>query len=281
MGMKVVLSREYGFCHGVRVALKKLEEVIADNPERSIFSIGEIIHNKDVVSDYKKRGIEIAESIFDIGSGIGVVRAHGLPQSLIEEAKNRGLEVFDATCSYVRNISKIIEKELKDKTPVFLVGEPGHPEVIAATYDFSENVEIIDHKLFDPENFHYPSDKCAIVSQTTMSEKRFFEIVAHFIQKCNTIHVHNTICPSTRLRQSSAVETARNVDLMIILGGKNSSNTRRLYELCSEIVKSFHIERISEIDLSLFSNARSVGITAGASTPDWIVDEAINALHGI
>ncbi len=279
--MKVIVSKEYGFCHGVRIALDKLDAAIEANPGRKIFSIGEIIHNQDIICEYKKKGVIIKDSIFGIGSGVGVVRAHGLPHSVIDDAVRKGFNVIDATCVYVRNISKIIKKEIDNKVPVFFVGEPEHPEVIASTQDFSKNVTIIGHNSFNPDKFAFPKEKCALISQTTMSLKRFLEISDHFIRHCESVHIHNTICPSTRRRQSSALETAGKVERMIILGGKNSSNTKRLFELCSEIVSSFHIERISELDRNLLMGVKTIGVTAGASTPDGIVDEAVMELENI
>ena len=277
--MQVILAKEYGFCHGVRNALDKLDKLIADEKGKNVYSIGEIIHNQDVIAEYKDKGVKIAETIADIHEGTGVVRAHGLPQSEINQAKSQGYKVIDATCAFVRKISRIIEKELDEKTAIYLIGEPNHPEVIAATHDFTEHVEVIDHKEFDPSNFVFPRRRCVLISQTTMSENRFQEIACEFISHCDDVHIYNTICPSTRVRQSSAEETAKKVDAMLIIGGKKSSNTRRLFELCADIVDSYLIERVGELDLEKLKGKKIIGITAGASTPDWIVQEAVNVIE--
>ena len=270
--MKVIVAESSGFCPGVRNAINMAEKTLSK--EKNVHSLGEIIHNKDVISEYQKKGVKIVDSITDIKDGIGVVRAHGLPKSIVLEAQEKGYHVIDATCPYVRQISRIIEKEIKNKSAIFLVGEPNHPEVIAASHDFAEYATVIDHKNFDPALFSFPKSKSALLSQTTMSEKIFAEIAAHFIKNCGSVYVYNTICPSTKNRQSSAVETAKKVEFMVILGGKNSSNTKRLYELCKEIVPSYHIERISELPQENIKGKKIAGITAGASTPDWIVSEA-------
>lgn len=279
--MKVLLAEEYGFCVGVRMALKKLDQVIEEHPDKKVSTIGELIHNNDVIRQYQEKGVSVAGSIFDIGDGLGVVRAHGLPQSIIEEARKRGLDIIDATCPFVRKISKIIESEINSNVPIYLIAEPSHPEVIAATKDYSQYVDVIDYEKFDPVSFKFPVKKCIVLSQTTMSEKRFVEIAKSFIEHCDNTIIYNTICPSTRQRQKSALELAKTVDGMIILGGKNSSNTRRLFELCAGIVPSFHLERIEELEVGLIKGMKTVGLTAGASTPDWIIQEAFKLLEAI
>lgn len=276
--MEVLLASEYGFCVGVKRALKKLSDTALSVKDKPVYSIGEIIHNQDVISEFRARGVQIVEKIGDAVGGVGVVRAHGLPHSVIQSAESQGQVIIDATCPFVRNISNIIEREIKEGSRIFLVGEPNHPEVIAATFDYAEHVQVIDHQTFDPDKFHYPAGKAALLSQTTMSEKTFEEIAAHFIRRCQHVHVHNTICPSSKNRQSAALETAGLVDFMVILGGKNSSNTRRLYDVCSQIVPSFHVGRISELDVSKVAGLHKAGLTAGASTPDWIVEEAVEFL---
>lgn len=277
--MKVILAKEYGFCQGVRAALDKLDKVILEAGSlKKVYSIGEIIHNRDVIEHYRSQGVEIASSIQETEGGIGVVRAHGLPSSVIESAKANGYRIIDATCPFVRKITRIIEAEIPNGHPIYLIGEPDHPEVIAATHDHASYVTIVDYKTFNPADYSAGMKSCAIISQTTMSEIRFQEIVAHFKSICDHVHVHDTICPSTRKRQSSALETAKESDVMIILGGKNSSNTRRLYEICSQITDSYHIERIRELPPEALKGKKIAGVTAGASTPDWIVQEAIDFL---
>ncbi|MCX7820864.1 MAG: 4-hydroxy-3-methylbut-2-enyl diphosphate reductase [Brevinematales bacterium] len=276
--MEIVISDEIGFCSGVRLALKKLDELTEKEKNTKIYSIGEIIHNQDVIDHYKNKGVIIAKEIEDTKDGIGVVRAHGLPLSMVNKAKEEGYRIIDATCPFVRKISAIIEEEVKKGFKIFLVGEENHPEVIASSYDYKENITIIDYKSFNPENFDFKLNKCAIISQTTLEEEVFIEIAKFFLSHCYETHIYNTICPATKKRQRSAVEVAKNVDLMIVLGGKNSSNTKRLYEKCSREKKTLHLERITEIKPDILKNVKKVGITAGTSTPDWIIEEAIEFL---
>lgn len=276
--MEVIISEEIGFCSGVRLALKKLDELTEKEKNTKIYSIGEIIHNKDVVENYKKKGVIITEKIEETKDGIGVVRAHGLPMSVVNKAKEEGYKIIDATCPFVRKISSIIEEEIKKGFKIFLIGEKDHPEVIASSYDYRDYVTIIDYTNFKPEEFNCKFNKCAIISQTTLEEEIFIEIAKYFLSHCYETHIYNTICPATKRRQKSAMDTAKNVDLMIVLGGKKSSNTKRLYEKCSRIKKTLHLERITEIDPEVLKNIKKVGITAGTSTPDWIIEEAIEFL---
>jgi 4-hydroxy-3-methylbut-2-enyl diphosphate reductase len=279
--MKVLLAREYGFCNGVKLALSKLDEVIARQPGKQVYSIGEIIHNQDVVRRYGQAGVKTVESIGEAAGGVGVVRAHGLPDSVIAAARERGQEIVDATCPYVRSISRIAQREMPGGGRIYLVGEPGHPEVVAATSDFGDAVSVIDHARFDPASFDYGAERVVLLSQTTMAEEAFLSIASEFIRRCPCVTVYNTICKSTRDRQEAAVETARSVDAMVVLGGKRSSNTRRLAELCAAIVPTYHVERFGELDPGLLRGLGSVGVTAGASTPDDIVEEAVRELAAL
>jgi 4-hydroxy-3-methylbut-2-enyl diphosphate reductase len=277
--MNVIVAAEHGFCVGVKLALKKLDAQIAANPGGKVYSVGEIIHNADVIEHYRSLGVEITGNLDDAKDGPAVVRAHGLPESWIKRAKAAGIEVDDATCPFVRVIDRAITKELAGKSRVYLVGEPEHPEVFAAVHDHAAAVTVIDHRTFDPEEFDYPKGCVALLSQTTMSVKRFARIVSAFAERCTELHVYNTVCPSTRNRQFSALETARKSDIMIVLGGMKSSNTKRLAELCAEICPTCHVERIGDLDLSVLLGKGTAGVTAGASTPEWIVEEAVEFLR--
>jgi 4-hydroxy-3-methylbut-2-enyl diphosphate reductase len=272
--MEILLAKEYGFCGGVKRALRLLDQAIEQNPGQKIYSIGEIIHNTNVINAYRAKGVEIVRSIFDIGSGVGVVRAHGLPVSVIKEAEARGLKVIDASCPYVRLISTKIQEEIRGGASIYLVGEPGHPEVVAAANDFSDYVTVLDHAAFNAEKFCFPKGDVVLLSQTTMAEDTFLRIVGSFVSSCQKVTVYNTICESTRVRQASALEVAKEVDAMVIIGGKESSNTRRLYEICSAVTQAFCVENVEELDKAAFLGLKKIGITAGASTPDELISEA-------
>jgi (E)-4-hydroxy-3-methyl-but-2-enyl pyrophosphate reductase len=276
--MKVLIAKEHGFCNGVKRALARLDHAIAENPGRTVYSIGEIIHNAQVIRAYEGKGVRTVASIWDIDGGLGVVRAHGLPSSIIEEARAKGFDIIDATCPYVRLISRIIKKELDSGSKIFLLGEPGHPEVIAATADFSPHVTVLDHAFFDPKTFVWPKGNVVLLSQTTMSEETFLAVTGEFIRRCHRVIVCNTICQSTRVRQSSALETAGKVQAMVVIGGNNSSNTRRLTELCAQVVPTKQIENACELDPAFFKGMSVVGVTAGASTPEYLVNEVIEYL---
>lgn len=279
--MTVILASEYGFCDGVRKALAKLDEVLAAEKDGKVYSIGEIIHNDDVIARYRAAGVETVESIWDAEGGVGVVRAHGLPDSVIASAREKGLRIVDATCPYVRLISRIVKKEIDAGNRIYLVGEPGHPEVIAATSDFGDAVTVIDHARFDAAGFDFVKERIVLLSQTTMSEEAFLGIAGEFIKRHHVVTVYNTICTSTRDHQRAAVETARRVQAMIVLGGKKSSNTKRLAELCAAIVPTYHLERIGDLDPDALKGVSIAGLTAGASTPDDVVREALARLESL
>lgn len=278
--MNVILAREYGFCNGVKRALERLDKALAENPERPVYSIGEIIHNPDVIRRYEEKGVKIVPSVYDINGGVGVVRAHGLPHSVIQEARDKGFSIIDATCPHVRVISRIIEKERDSGTAIYLLGEPEHPEVIAATADFGDRVTVIDHKRFDPSRFAWPVKEAILLSQTTMAEESFLAAAGEFIRHCRKVTVYNTICRSTRERQGSALELAGQVEIMVVVGGKNSSNTRRLAELCATRTETRMIERAEDLNPADFAGKETAGVTAGASTPDDVVALVVKRLSG-
>ncbi len=276
--MKIVVAREHGFCNGVKSALGLLDKALAENPGRPIYSIGEIIHNTQVMDRYRSLGVTTVDSIEEIGSGLGVVRAHGLPTSIIEKARAQGYSIVDATCPYVRLISRIISKEMGSGGRIYLFGEPGHPEVVASTADFEAAVTIIDHASFDPASFEWPKSDVVLLSQTTMAEEAFLALSSEFIRRCKRVTVYNTICRSTRMRQSSALDTAAKVQAMVVIGGRNSSNTKRLAELCRTKVKTIQVESAAELKAEEFAGLDAVGVTAGASTPEESVQEIVDFL---
>ncbi len=279
--MKVLLAREYGFCNGVKRALAQLDKVIAEHPGKPVFAIGEIIHNSQVIHRYEGMGVRTVSSVWDIDAGVGVVRAHGLPSSVIEEAREKGYEIIDATCPYVRLISRIIKKEIEAGSSIFLLGEPEHPEVIAATADYAPHVTVIDHERFSPLDFAWPKGNIVLLSQTTMAEETFVSVAAEFVRHCKRVTVCNTICRSTRDRQGSALEVAAKVQAMIVIGGKNSSNTKRLAELCGSVVRTIQVESAGELAAFDLAGLESVGVTAGASTPEESVREVVGYLESL
>lgn len=298
--MRVLLAKEYGFCGGVKRALARMDKALADNPDKAIFSIGPIIHNNSVIEKYIAKGVTIVDSIEEAAKGVGVVRAHGLPHSVIAAARKRGQIIIDATCPFVRDISSLIRKALESGNQVFIVGEPEHPEMVASTADFGARVTIINHASFFANSFVYPTGPVVLLCQTTIAQERYNEIAAAFAAHVPELIVKNTICQSTRERQNAALETAKQCDAMVVLGGKNSSNSRRLAELCSSVVYTQFIESIAHLDLNALRiaikralkngsavfpgepsalNEALIGVSAGASTPDELVSEAVAFLE--
>ncbi len=282
--MNVLVAESAGFCFGVKRAVEMLEDTIKKYPDRRIFTWGELIHNPDVVDHFKKRGVIPVESFERLKKGdVLVIRAHGVPEEVIEEARKRELVVIDATCPYVQKLQDMAVEMFKQGYKLFLVGEADHPEsvgVIKRIEKLGGRMFVID-PVFPVLELQGQIPKSAVFSQTTLTIESFVKGVQKLVEKSLEVRVFNTICGATKSRQNSAVEVAKKVDLMIVLGGYNSANTRRLKEICSQVVETVHIQRISEMDLKILEGKKSVGITAGASTPDWIIQEAVDFLKSV
>jgi len=266
---KITIAKSSGFCFGVKRAIELAETVAKENKE--VYTFGPLIHNPQEVKRLEKENIKVIEDYSKVNNGILVLRTHGIPLDIYEKLlQKNSVKVVDATCPFVKKAQDIV-KELSDNCQqIVIVGERQHPEVVAlVSYGKGKCLVVEDKK--DIKNVK-KTDIIYIVSQTTQSPKKFDEIVKE-ISTISQVKVFNTICRATFDRQSSAEKLAKEVEVMIVIGGKNSGNTTRLYQICSNITKTYHIETVDEIEKSWFSNIENVGITAGASTPDWIIND--------
>lgn len=273
----VEVGKTAGFCGGVSLCIKRLNEEIDSNDV--VYCLGEVVHNKDVVSDFEEKGVIFVDSLEDIPDGsIVAFRAHGVVKSIYEDAEKRGMRIVDLTCPKVFNIRNIVKPYLDDAY-VILIAQKTHPEALSTISFCGDNSciveDISDLDLSKMNNF----SRVVVIAQTTFNEKKFLEYCDIIKNKFNgEVIINNTICNATHIRQEETRDMAKNKDTMIIIGGKNSSNTRKLYDISSEFCNNTLIcENISDLDASkVFGN---IGIMAGASTPKNVIDEVFKAVN--
>ena len=273
--MKVIVAEKCGFCHGVRNAISTAEKILAQ--ETQVYSLGPIIHNEDVVRRLAKAGLKTVDNAEQIRSGTVLIRSHGARPEQIEKLREKGLNIVDATCVLVKRVQKIAVELADEGYKVVVIGNENHPEVQAVVGCCDNVVVIADerhlHKL--PENA-----KLGIVCQTTQSPEHFGKMLAAIARVgFNELKVINTLCEEAIKRQQSAVQLCRKVDIMFVLGGLASANTRMLAELCKKHNKqTFHLQNWNEFDKNILLGKSIAGVTAGASTPEWIIDEFVENL---
>lgn len=267
--LEVILADYLGFCYGVKRAIKIARENAA--PDGSACTLGPIIHNPQMVERLKDEGVGTIDCLDDLKRGKVIIRSHGVGPETYERAEAMGLECVDATCPHVKK-AQLSAKELAEEGRfVVIVGEKEHPEVHSIVQWAGGNVAVIETVA---EAASVPNaSRLGIISQTTFSGERFREIVSALLDKSRDIRVMRTICTATAQRQRAARELASKVDVMLVIGGKNSANTTRLAQLCAKICRTYHIETAEELQPAWFDNIEKIGITAGASTPDWIIKE--------
>ena len=276
--MEVILAKSSGFCFGVKRAVDKVYEQIGEN--KKIYTYGPIIHNEEVVKDLEDKGVHVLDSkeeLEELKEGSVVIRSHGVPKEIYDIIENKGLGCIDATCPFVKRIHNIVQKESENGRKIIIIGNDGHPEV-EGIKGWSNSPATVIESVEEAENFTAKeNEKLCIVSQTTFNYKKFQDLVEIFQKKGYDIIVANTICNATEERQKEALELASRADVMIVIGGTHSSNTRKLYELCkSECENTYYIQTLEDLQLELPNSVELVGITAGASTPNKIIEEVQN-----
>ncbi len=276
--MEVILAKTAGFCFGVKRAVEQVYEQTGCN--KKIVTYGPIIHNEEVVRDLEKRGVQVIdnpEELAKVNEGTVIIRSHGVSEDIYKVIRDKNLECVDATCPFVKRIHKIVEKESMNGCQIVIIGNDGHPEV-EGIKGWSRTPAIVIESKEEAEKFvNETNQKICIVSQTTFNYKKFQELVEIFQKKGYDILVVNTICSATEERQAEASKIAGQVDAMIVIGGTHSSNTRKLFEICSkECENTYFIQTLDDLNLDLPKSVRLVGITAGASTPNNIIEEVQN-----
>ena len=276
--MEVILAKTSGFCFGVRRAVDTVYEQTGRKDK--IYTYGPIIHNEEVVKDLEDKGEKVLNSMEELEAldeGTIIIRSHGVPKTICERIAAKGLECIDATCPFVKRIHKIVEKESENGRRIIIIGNDGHPEV-EGIKGWSKTPAVVIESQEEATEFRAETgEKLCIVSQTTFNYKKFKDLVEIFQKKGYDIIVANTICNATEERQKEALELAARADVMIVIGGTHSSNTRKLYELCkSECENTYYIQTLEDLQLELPNSVELVGITAGASTPNKIIEEVQN-----
>lgn len=276
--LEVITAEEAGFCFGVERALDMVLKAAKDNEGLTVYTLGPLIHNPQVVQNLEAKNVKVASSLAEIDSGIVVIRSHGVSPDILEQAKDKDLIIIDATCPFVKNAQKYARRLVEDGYQTFIYGDYDHPEVKGIYGASLQKATIIKQKS-DLANIKLRA-KVGFVAQTTKSPESFREIIASVITEVKELKVYNTICNTTDIRQSSARKLAEDVDVMFVIGGHNSANTTRLAEICSATnTPTHHIETATEIDKKWLHGKNKVGITAGASTPDWLIREVVQLMN--
>ncbi|HIP51056.1 MAG TPA: 4-hydroxy-3-methylbut-2-enyl diphosphate reductase [Campylobacterales bacterium] len=276
--MKIELASSYGFCYGVKRAIEIAEE------HKNSFTYGPLIHNKDEINRLKEGfNIGLVENIEDIKNDNAVViRTHGIPKNELALLKKQKNKIIDATCPYVTTPQNIVEKMSLEGYSIVIFGDKEHPEIKGVvSYATKENDAFIVLKPHELKELPLKS-KIAVVSQTTKKPEDFAKIVEALIQKYKEVRVFNTICNATFENQDAAAELAQKADVMIVIGGRHSSNTKMLHSISqNDCPDSYLIENEQELEASWFNDKKFCGISAGASTPDWIVKNVISKIEKI
>ncbi|MGQ9672544.1 MAG: 4-hydroxy-3-methylbut-2-enyl diphosphate reductase [Candidatus Aminicenantales bacterium] len=271
--MEIIVAKNCGFCYGVKRALRIAKGVRSREP-RKVFTLGDLIHNPRVIAELEKMGIHSLSDVDRIQSGPVIIRSHGVPPEVIKRLKKKKVEVVDATCPIVQKIQRLVDRLSRSGQELIIVGNRNHPE-IKGLVGYSRGKAIIIEDETQVRSLPWRK-KRAVLAQSTQDIFLFSRVVAALIEKTESLEVHNTICLFTRARQKSTSELASKVDVLFIIGGKNSSNTRQLYEISRRILPNTHlIENASQITARLLREARKIGLSGGASTPPEDIEEAV------
>lgn len=268
------VAESAGFCFGVKRAIEMAYEAIGVEPK--LYSYGQLIHNRTVTDDLASKGLEIVENLDGLTEGTLLIRSHGVGKALYDEAEAKGLKILDGTCPFVKKIHNIVHEKLPNGMGIIIVGDGTHSEVIGIN-GWCENAAVILEDEEAAKTKEIPEkDRYAVVVQTTFRQAKFDKILEILQDRGVNMEIHNTICSATEKRQTEAEELSKTVDKMIVIGGKNSSNTQKLVEICAKNCgNTVHIETICDLVLNNFGKDDKIGITAGASTPPAIIKEVV------
>ncbi len=287
MPKEIRLAKFAGFCYGVKRAVETVKKLKLENPQREICVLGELIHNTQVIEELDKMGIKSIHTLPKKGSGVCVVRSHGESPEVFKQIEQAGFEVFDLTCPDVKKVQQQAIELAKENYYLVIVGKAQHPEVIAIkanALQYSSNVIVADtiEQIQPYANGLKTHKKIGVVVQTTQMISTLNEIVTYLTSLAKELRIANTICQSTSMRQSEAIELAKDSDLMIVVGSKKSANTTHLAEILKDITKTIHIETEKELDKyeELIEASQKISITAGASTPDNVIEKVIKKING-
>jgi len=272
--MRVKRAAKYGFCSGVRIADLKVKRFAAGGGRGAI--LGQVVHNERVVEEMENLGVRTVDEIAAVAEPTIVFSAHGVPPSFHSDATSRGLKVLDTTCKFVYDIHRESKDALAAGYHLVFIGDPNHREVIGYTHDLDPAVYDIVLRISDVEKIDWTKwDKVKVFYQTTLNAAEFEDVVQRIGQLSKQVDRADTICYATKENQDAARELAADpeIDVIVVIGGRKSANTKHLWEICREAKPAYLVQGASDVDPSWFSAARVVGVTAGSSTPDYVIDE--------
>ena len=277
--MKVIVANKCGFCPGVRNAISTAEKLLQEAADtQSVCSLGPVIHNRDEVKRLEQQGLAVVESLDDIQGGHVLIRSHGAAPEQFDKLKAKGAHIVDATCVLVKRLQKIARQLEDDGLQVIIIGEENHPEVQAVVGGLKQAIVITTEE----DLAKIPDGaKLGIVSQTTQSPEQFSTMLGAIAGgNFRELHAINTLCKESRKRQEAAVKLCKRVDIMFVLGGLHSANTARLAQMCQRFNRhTYHLQNWTDLDTTLLAQKKLAGVTAGASTPDWIIDDFVKQLE--
>lgn len=278
---EILLAKSAGYCFGVRRAVDTALELAQKHQgRRSIYTLGPLIHNQRVIEQLKEQGIfplESAKELDSVSEGIVIIRSHGVSKKVVDLLVQKGIEYVDATCPFVDRIHRIVSDESAKGRSIIVIGDPKHPEVQGICGWSNGPVKVLSDTINAEKFDDFRGCPVTVVAQTTFRQKKFNEVVEILIKKGYDIHVLNTICSATEERQKEAEEIASKVDAMLVVGDVHSSNTQKLFEICNTYCSNtFYVQVPEDLDLNRVRSVRTIGITAGASTPNNIIEEVQN-----
>lgn len=286
MPKDIKLAKFAGFCYGVKRAVETAKKLKAENPDKNVFVLGELIHNTDVINELETLGIKTITDVPEHGDGICVVRSHGESPEIINKIQSAGFTLVDLTCPDVKKVQQKAIELAKEGYYLIIVGKSEHPEVIGINANarlWSDKVLVASsvEQLREHEKEIKTHKRVGVVVQTTQMLATLNKIVEYLTSVSKELHIANTICQSTAMRQAEAKELAHESDLMVVVGSKKSANTSHLAEILKSITKTIHIENDSELDEfeELISNSEKISVTAGASTPQNIIEKVVEKIN--
>ncbi|OSB12116.1 4-hydroxy-3-methylbut-2-enyl diphosphate reductase [Paraclostridium bifermentans] len=279
--MEVKIAKNAGFCFGVKRAMKMAWDELQKS-EDGIYALGPLIHNKQAVLKYEENGLKTIDEVSEVPTSKSmIIRSHGVGEIVYTESKEKGLNVIDTTCPFVKKIHEVAKKHYSQGFDIIVIGDEKHPEVIGIN-GWCNNEAIIIKTLEDLESTNLDKNKkYCVVAQTTINIDLYNKILEALSNKLDNVIFNNTICSATKVRQEAAKEISSDVDMMVVVGGKHSSNTQKLVQICQEYVPTLAIETVNELNPEDFKGFKKVGLTAGASTPDWIIEEVISYIKAL
>jgi 4-hydroxy-3-methylbut-2-enyl diphosphate reductase len=274
--VEIIVSKEAGFCFGVKRAIRLTMETV-EKDQGHVYTLGPLIHNPQVIQQLESRGVLVVQSIDEINSGTVVLRSHGITPKLYQQIVDAGLHIVDAVCPNVKKVQEIACKLKKEGYTVVVVGEKNHPEVMSIIGTIEGDTFVIE-SVEEVKKLHNVQ-KIGVVAQTTQTCEHFRNVVSCLLHNTFELRAFHTICDAVEKRQQDSLRIARMVDVMIVIGGRNSANTTRLARICSEVgCKTYHIETGDEIQPAWLKGVKKIGVTAGASTPPWIIEDVLTIL---